>query len=76
MVDGLLSLDGRAHQRQRKLVAKAFTPKSAERLRTACTDVISELVCQASGSGRCDAVPDIARRYPIPTICELLGTRR
>ncbi len=76
MVDGLLSLDGPAHQRQRKLVAKAFTPRSAERLRTACTDVISELVCQASGSGRCDAVPDIARRYPIPIICELLGTRR
>jgi cytochrome P450 len=51
-------------------------PRAAERLRTACTDVISELVCQASGSGRCDAVPDIARRYPIPIICELLGTRR
>ena len=25
---------------------------------------------------RCDAVSDIARRYPVPIICELLGTRR
>ena len=66
VVGGLLSLDGPAHQRQRKLVAKAFTPRAAGRLCTTCTDVIAELVCQASGTGRCDAVPDIARPYPDP----------
>ena len=32
-VKGLLSLDGAAHRRQRRLVCKAFTPRAAERLR-------------------------------------------
>ncbi|MBX7431692.1 cytochrome P450 [Mycobacterium sp. Y57] len=76
VVSGLLSLDGEPHQRQRRLVAKAFTPKSAGRLRTACAEVIAELVDRASSTGHCDAVTDIARPYPIPIICELLGTGR
>lgn len=76
VVTGLLSLDGPAHQRQRKLVAKAFTPRAAGRLRNTCADIVAQLVYEASGTGRCDVVADIARRYPIPIICELLGTRR
>ena len=67
---GLLSLDGAAHHRQRRLVSKAFTPRAAERLRTTCTDVIAELVdSHAPATGRCDVVADIARQYPIPIIC-------
>lgn len=73
-VKGLLSLDGAAHQRQRRLVSKAFTPRAAERLRSTCTDIIGDLVDAHTGAGRCDAVADIARRYPIPIICAMLGT--
>jgi cytochrome P450 len=40
----LLSLDGAEHHRLRRLVSKAFTPKAADRLRTTCVDVITELV--------------------------------
>lgn len=76
VVTGLLSLNGPAHHRQRRLVAKAFTPRAAGRLRTTCADVIAELVYEVSEAGRCDAVPDIARRYPVPIICGLLGTGR
>jgi len=76
VVKGLLSLDGAAHHRQRRLVSKAFTPKAAGRLRTTCADVIAELVYQHVGAGRCDVVADIARQYPIPIICALLGTPR
>jgi cytochrome P450 len=71
---GLLSLDGAAHHRRRRLVSKSFTPRAAERLRTTCTDVIAELVDNQAGSGRCDVVADIARQYPIPIICAMLGT--
>lgn len=74
VLTGLLSLDGEAHHRQRKLVSKAFTPRAAARLRTTCTDVITELVDEHVEHGRCDAVADIARQYPIPIICALLGT--
>ena len=73
---GLLSLDGAEHHRQRRLVSKAFTPRSAERLRMTCTEVIAELVDNSAGEGRCDVVADIARQYPIPIICAMLGTPR
>jgi cytochrome P450 len=71
---GLLSLDGAAHHRQRRLVSKAFTPKAAGRLRTTCVDIIAELVDNHANAGRCDVVADIARQYPIPIICAMLGT--
>ena len=73
---GLLSLDGEAHRRQRRLVSKAFTPRAAERLRATSTAIIDELVDAHADRGRCDAVTDIARQYPIPIICALLGTPR
>lgn len=40
----ILSLDGEAHHRLRRLVSKAFAPRSAERLRTLAVDIITELV--------------------------------
>ena len=69
----LISLDGAAHQRLRRLVSKAFTPRATERLRSTVVDVITELVGRQAISGRCDVVADIARQYPIPIICALLG---
>jgi cytochrome P450 len=73
---GLLSLDGAEHQRLRRLVCKAFTPRSTARLQTTIVDVITELVNPLTSTGRCDVVADITRRYPIPIICELLGAPR
>lgn len=72
----LVSLDGAQHQRLRKLVAKAFTPRAADDMRTACVDVISELVDNVAGDGRCDFVTDIAAPYPVAIICALLGAPR
>ena len=42
-------------------------------MRGACVDVITELVDRHIAAGRCDIVADIARPYPIPIICALLG---
>ncbi|MDT5074008.1 MAG: hypothetical protein QOH82_3328 [Mycobacterium sp.] len=69
----LISLDGAEHHRLRRLVSKAFTPRATGRLRTTVVEVITELVDQQTAEGRCDVVADIARRYPIPIICALLG---
>jgi cytochrome P450 len=71
----IISLDGASHQRLRRLVAKAFTPRATARLRTIIVDVVSELVDRQSDNGRCDVVTDIARQYPIPIICALLGAK-
>ena len=69
----LISLDGTEHHRLRRLVSQAFTPRATARLRATIIDVITELVDRRSGNGRCDVVTDIAREYPIPIICALLG---
>jgi cytochrome P450 len=69
----LISLDGDEHHRLRRLVSKAFTPRATARLRTTIIDVITELVERQTVRGRCDVVTDIARQYPIPIICALLG---
>jgi cytochrome P450 len=72
----ILGLDGDEHHRLRRLVSKAFAPRGAERLRTLIVDVITELVDALTTSGRCDVVTDIARRFPTPIICTLLGAPR
>ncbi|HTQ18152.1 cytochrome P450 [Mycobacterium sp.] len=69
----LISLDGAAHLRLRRLVSKAFTPRATARLRTTIVDVINELVDRHAESGHCEVVTGIARQYPIPIICALLG---
>lgn len=69
----LISLDGDEHHRLRRLVSKAFTPRATARLRITIHDVISDLVDRCTVAGRCEVVADIARRYPIPIICALLG---
>jgi cytochrome P450 len=76
VTSGLLSRDGADHHRLRRLVSQAFTPRSTARLETTIIGVISELVDPLTSTGRCDVVSDIARRYPIPIICGLLGAPR
>ena len=69
----ILSLDGDVHTRLRRLVSKAFAPRAAERLRTLATEIITGLVEPFTAVGHCDVVTDIARGYPAPVICALLG---
>jgi cytochrome P450 len=76
VVNSLLCIDGTEHHRLRRLVSKAFAPRAAARLRTTIAEVIDELVTPLTATGSCDIVNDVARQYPIPIICALLGTDR
>lgn len=69
----LLGLEGEPHQRLRKLVSKAFTPRASARLDGTIVEVLDELIDAVADEGRCDIVADIARPYPVPIICALLG---
>ena len=69
----LISLDGPEHHRLRRLVSKAFTPRATARLGATIVEVITELVDRHTAAGRCEVVSDIARQFPIPIICALLG---
>jgi cytochrome P450 len=76
VVNSLLCLEGDAHHRLRSLCSKAFTPRTVARLHDTMADVMNELVDRVAGAGRCDVVADIARPYPVPIICALLGAPR
>ncbi len=69
----ILSAEGEVHTRLRRLVAKAFSPRSADRLRPFMRSVVDDLVDAVAPSGRADIAVDICEPYPIPIICELLG---
>ncbi|MCV7282481.1 cytochrome P450 [Mycolicibacterium flavescens] len=72
-VTSLLGLDGEDHGRLRRLVCKAFTPRSVKRLERTITGIITGLVEPLLPVGRCEVVEDVARPYPVPVIAELLG---
>jgi cytochrome P450 len=69
----ILSAEGDMHTRLRRLVASAFSPRAADRLRPFMREVMSGLIDNVSGAGRADFTADICEPYPIPIICELLG---
>jgi len=69
----ILTMEGTGHARLRRLVAPAFTPSSANRLRPTMRAVVSELVDRVVDRGESELVEDVCEPYPIPIICELLG---
>ena len=76
VVGSIICAEGAEHHRLRSLVSRAFTPRSIARLDETIGEVINELIDGVSAAGRCDIVNDVARHYPIPIICALLGAPR
>lgn len=76
VVNSLLCLEGDEHHRLRSLTSKAFTPRATLRLHDTMVAVMNELVDRVVDAGRCDVVTDLARPYPVPIICALLGAPR
>jgi len=76
MRDNILTAEGDVHTRLRRLVAPAFSPRAADRLRPFMREVVDELVDPVAPTGRADIAVDICEPYPIPIICRLLGAPR
>ena len=76
VINSLLCVEGDTHRRLRGLCSKAFTPRTVARLHDAMVGVMNDLVDEVVDAGRCDVVADIARPYPVPIICALLGAPR
>ncbi|WP_418958264.1 cytochrome P450 [Streptomyces tritici] len=70
---GLLDLEGADHTRIRRLVSKAFTPRTVENLaptvRRLAADLVGGLVARGGG----DLLADVAEPLPVAVIAELLG---
>jgi len=69
----ILSAEGDEHGRLRRLVAPAFTPRAADRLRPRMQEVIGTLLDAVTPTGRTELIGDVCEPYPIPIICALLG---
>ena len=72
----ILNMEGDEHRRLRGLVSRAFTPRATSRMHDTIHTVVNELIDRVADSGGCEFVADIARPYPIPVICALLGAPR
>jgi cytochrome P450 len=69
----MLQQDPPNHTRLRKLVAKAFTPRAAERLRPRAREIARELLDRALEARDFDLVAGLALPLPSRVICEMLG---
>ena len=69
----ILNAEGDVHVRLRRLVAPAFSPRSADRLRPFMRETVNSLLDPFAASGKAEVVSDICEPYPSPIICELLG---
>ena len=69
----MLNCDPPDHERLRKLVNKAFTPRRVEALRPRITAITAGLLDEMAGADVVDLLAAFAFPLPITVICELLG---
>jgi cytochrome P450 len=69
----LLCVEGADHNRLRRLVSKAFTPRAVESLRPSIRRLTHELVDECAVSGECEFMSAFANRLPALVISEMLG---
>ena len=71
----MLNLDPPDHDRLRRLVSKAFTPKMVESLRPEVERLVDESIdaVVARGTGEMDLIADLAFPLPFTVISEMLG---
>ncbi|MEU6279628.1 cytochrome P450 [Streptomyces sp. NPDC047028] len=70
---GMLDLEPPDHTRIRRLVSKAFTPRTVERLRPYVHALADELVASLVEAGGGDLLTDVAEPLPVAVIAEMLG---
>ncbi|MGW4194120.1 cytochrome P450 [Streptomyces sp. NPDC005004] len=70
---GMLDLEPPDHTRIRRLVAKAFTPRTVERLRGYVEELADTLVAGLVARGGGDLVAEVAEPLPVAVIAEMLG---
>lgn len=70
---GMLDLEPPDHTRIRRLVSKAFTPRTVERLRPYVEGLANDLVAALAANGGGDLLADVAEPLPVAVIAEMLG---
>ncbi|MFF8102614.1 cytochrome P450 [Streptomyces sp. NPDC016640] len=70
---GMLDLEPPDHTRIRRLVSKAFTPRTVERLKPYVRALADDLVGALVEAGGGDLLTDVAEPLPVAVIAEMLG---
>ncbi|MBD9725863.1 cytochrome P450 [Streptomyces caniscabiei] len=70
---GMLDLEPPDHTRIRRLVSKAFTPRTVEQLKPYVRELAGELVAGLVEAGGGDLLADVAEPLPVAVIAEMLG---
>ncbi|MFF0742863.1 cytochrome P450 [Streptomyces sp. NPDC004111] len=70
---GMLDLEPPDHTRIRRLVSKAFTPRTVAQLEPYVTRLASELVAELVAAGGGDLLGAVAEPLPVAVIAEMLG---
>ncbi|MBX7552970.1 cytochrome P450 [Streptomyces sp. NPDC004232] len=70
---GMLDLEPPDHTRIRRLVSKAFTPRTVERLTPYVRRLADELVAGLVREGGGDLLAEVAEPLPVAVIAEMLG---
>ncbi len=69
----LINLDPPDHTRLRKLVSRAFTPRTVAGLEPRIAALVDALVDEAAERGAVDGVADLGEPVPVAVIAELIG---
>jgi cytochrome P450 len=70
---GMLDLEPPDHTRIRRLVSKAFTPRTVQRLEPYVRRLADELVSRLVEAGGGDLLTDVAEPLPVAVIAQMLG---
>ncbi|MGX5213809.1 cytochrome P450 [Streptomyces violaceus] len=70
---GMLDLEPPDHTRIRRLVSKAFTPRTVERLKPYVRGLADDLTSALVTAGGGDLLKDVAEPLPVAVIAEMLG---
>jgi cholest-4-en-3-one 26-monooxygenase len=69
----ILNMDAPKHNRYRRLVSRAFTPRTVTRLTGAIEKRSRRVIDEVADRGECEFVEDVAAKLPLEMICEMLG---
>lgn len=69
----MLFRDPPDHTRLRRLVARAFTPRTVEQLRPHVEELVDDRLRALRPRGSADVMTELALPLPVAVICELLG---
>jgi cytochrome P450 len=69
----LIDMEPPDHTRLRRLVTKAFTPRTVEGLRPQIETIVDGVVAHARDLGEFDLIADLMELVPVTVIAELLG---